>query len=231
MKKLGIVGGIGPESTVIYYNEIIRKFRDQTGHHDYPPMVIDSLNLAEIYDLVANKDWDAFSGRFIDSINRLTNSGAQLAVMAANTAHIVFERVQAASSVPLISIVEETCKYAKDHGCQRAVILGTAFTMSSGLFTDAFAKHGMEAFVPSNEEQQIIHGIIFPNLQEGIVLPEEKAIMLDIARKNLAKTNADTLVLGCTELPLIIKDGDLDTILIDTTQVHIDAIVSALLAS
>jgi len=230
VKKIGIVGGIGPASTLDYYKGIIEGYRAGGIRDDYPLMVIDSLNLTEMYNLVSTKQWDLFTAKLVDSIESLAASGAEFAAMAANTAHIVFDEVTKQSPLPLISIVEETCKYATARNCKSVVILGTAFTMSSGLYSEAFAKYGISAFVPPADEQQAIHGIIFPNLQEGIVLPEDKKTMLQIAKRMIREHDADALILGCTELPLIIKNEDLDTLLLDTTQIHIDAILSYMLA-
>jgi len=226
MKKFGLVGGIGPASTLDYYKGITEGYRARVGgENNYPPLIIDSLNLAEVYDLVANKQWGPFADRFVASIGNLAAGGAEFAAMAANTAHIVFDEVQRRVALPLISIVEETCRAAGARRCRSVVIFGTAFTMSSGLYTDAFARYGIAAAVPTAEEQKVIHGIIFPHLQEGIVLPEEKRAILAIARRMIAAHGADALVLGCTELPLIIKEGDLDVPILDTTQIHIDAIL------
>jgi len=230
MKKLGLVGGIGPESTQDYYKGIIEGYRARTGSDNYPHMIIDSLNLTEMYDLAADKDWDVFTQRLVDSVENLAAGGAEFAAMAANTAHIVFDGVRRRSPLPLVSIVDETCKYAQSKKCRSVVIFGTAFTMSSGLYSDAFAKYGIDAFVPSEEDQKKIHGIIFPHLQEGIVLPEEKKTILEIAGKMISEKKADALILGCTELPLIIQEGDLDVPLLDTTLIHIDAILDFMLA-
>lgn len=231
MKKFGLVGGIGPASTLDYYKGITEGYRVRVGgDNNYPPMIIDSLNLAVMYNLAANKEWDEFTARLVDSINTLAVGGAEVAAMAANTAHIVFDEIASQSPLPIISIVEETCKAAQAKSCKSVVIFGTAFTMCSGLFDKAFAKYGIEAHVPTEEEQKIIHNIIFPNLQEGIVLPEEKAAMLQIASRMITEKKADALILGCTELPLIIKEGDLDTLLLDTTQIHIEAILDYIIA-
>ena len=230
MKKIGLVGGIGPESTVDYYKGILDGYRKRTADENYPPMIIDSLNLTEMYSLVSNKQWEDFTNRFISSIKSLAAGGADFAVMAANTAHIVFDEVRRQSPLPLISIVEETCKFAKEKNCKRVVVFGTAFTMSSGLYTDAFVKYGIDAFVPTEEEQRTIHSIIFPNLQAGIVLPEDKKAVLQIANRMLSEKKAEALILGCTELPLIIKENDLAAFILDTTQIHIDAIVNHLIA-
>ncbi len=230
MKKVGLVGGIGPASTLDYYRGIIEGYRARTGGNNYPFILIDSLNLTEMYDLVDSKQWQPFTTKLVDSINSLAAGGAEFAAMAANTAHIVFDEVRRQSPLPVLSIVEETCKRAKAQDCHRVIVFGTAFTMSSNLYTAAFAKYGIEAFVPTEAEQQAIHGIIFPHLQEGIVLPEEKQTMLAIAQRMIADHQSDGLILGCTELPLIIQPGDLNVPLLNTTQIHIDAIVAHLLA-
>lgn len=229
MKKIGLVGGIGPASTLDYYKGIIEHYRARTNAQSYPHIVIDSLDLTEMYNLVASKQYVPFTDKLVSSIHNLALGGAEFAAMAANTAHIVYNEVKARSPLPLISIVEETCQAAKANKCKSVIVLGTAFTMSSGLFTEAFEKYGITAHVPSNEEQNAIHNIIFPNLQESIVLPEEKETMLRISRRLVHAHNADAVILGCTELPLIIKEGELDALLIDTTQVHISAIVDYML--
>lgn len=230
MEKVGLVGGIGPSSTLDYYKGIIDGYRVRTAGDNYPQMIVDSLNLAEMYSYVSNKQWVEFTNRLVDSIKNLAAGGAEFAVMAANTAHIVFDEVNSQSPLPLISIVDETCKYAQSKKCKNVVIFGTAFTMSSGLYSNAFAKYGINAFVPTEDEQKAIHNIIFPNLQEGIVLPEDKRIILQIANRIISEKNADALILGCTELPLIIQENDLDALILDTTQIHIDAILSYMLA-
>ncbi|MBP1764279.1 MAG: aspartate racemase [Firmicutes bacterium] len=230
MKKVGLVGGIGPESTLDYYKGIIDGCRRKTGNDNYPPIIIDSLNLSEMYSYAANKQWCEFTKRLTDSVKNLAAGGAEFAAMAANTAHIVFPEVNKQAPIPLISIVDETCKYAQTKHCKKVVIFGTAFTMSSGLYSSAFAKYGIDSFVPTEKEQTAIHQIIFPNLQEGVVLAEDKRTILQIANRIIAEKNADALILGCTELPLIIQENDLDTLILDTTQIHIDAIVNRLLA-
>jgi aspartate racemase len=224
MKKLGLVGGIGPESTLDYYQGIVAGYRRRVSGDEYPRMIIDSLDLTEMYNLAAAKDWETFTRRLLQSIECLVGGGAEFAAMAANTAHIVFDQVSSQSPIPVISMIEETCRQARRNHCHSVVVFGTAFTMSSGLYTAAFARHGIDAFVPTAEDQAAIHNIIFPHL------PEEKQQMLEIARKLISEKNADALVLGCTELPLIIKEGDLDVLLLDTTQIHIEAILDYMLS-
>ena len=219
-RKLGLVGGLGPASTLDYYRGINDGYRARTGGDGNPPMIIDSLNLAEAYALVSERRWVEFTDLFVRSLRAI----------AANTAHIVFDEIASQSPLPLVSIVEETCREARARGRGRVVVFGTAFTMSSGLYTDAFARHGIDALVPTADEQRAIHGVIFPHLQEGIVRPEDKQAVLGIANRMISEERVDALILGCTELPLIIQGGDLDVPLLDTTRIHVDAILSRMLA-
>ena len=228
MKKTGIIGGIGPASTLDYYSGIINGYRSKTGDDNYPEIVINSVNMTEMLSYVQNKDWDALVAMLVNAINNLANAGAEFAVIASNTPHIVFDRVQKQSSLPLISIVDETCKYAQSKGCEKVVVIGTRFTMSSGLYSKAFEKYNIVAVVPSEGEQATIHNIIFPTLEDGIVVPEDKQKMLEIVTALITEHHADALILGCTELPLMIKDGDIDTLILNTTQIHIDSIVNCI---
>lgn len=229
MKKLGLVGGVGPASTMTYYKDINEGYQKRlinpAKSGENPPMVIDSLNLAVAYDLVERKDWENFANLFINSIHLLHGSGAEVAAISANTAHIVFDEIAANSPIPVIGLVDETCKYAQAQGCKKMIIFGTKFTMSSGMYEKKCAEYGIEAVVPDEADQEIINSILFPNLVAGIVLEQDKKTILEIANKMLTQHCADALVLGCTELPLIIERDDLNTTLLDTTQIHIESIL------
>jgi len=226
MKKIGIIGGIGPASTLDYYSGVVSGYRAKINDGNYPKIVINSVNMAEMLSYVSGKDWDNLVNMLLAAINELAAAGAEFAAVASNTPHIVFDRIKQRSPLPLISIVGATCEYAQSKSCKKVIVLGTRFTMSSGLYSEAFKKYDIAAIVPSEQEQAEIHGIIFPNLEDGIIVPEDKQRMLAIADKLIAEHNADALVLGCTELPLMIKDGDLNTLLLNTAQIHIDAIVN-----
>ena len=229
MKKLGIVGGVGYMSTLEYYRGINegynKRINSQSKSGEYPHMVIESLNLAHAYALVEKKDWKGFADLFIKAIRILHGAGAEFAAIAANTAHIVFDEIQAQSPIPLIGIVDETCKRAKEKGYKKLIVFGTGFTMNSGMFEAKCPQYGLEAIVPDEAEREIIHNIIFPNLEAGLVLENERETMLGVAKKMLAQHKACALVLGCTELSLVFKEGDLDTPLLDTGLIHIDAIL------
>ena len=228
MNRVGIIGGLGPASTLDYYSGIINGYRMRANDGNYPEIVINSVNMAQVLSYVTNKEWDSLEKLLLDAISDLANAGAEFAAIASNTPHIVFDRVQQESVLPLNSIVDATCACIQQKGCRKVVVIGTRFTMSSGLYSNALEKYGITAIVPSEAEQLAIHDIIFPKLEDGIVVPEDKGKMLAIADSLLINNSADGLVLGCTELPLMIKGCDLDRLIFNTTQIHIESIVRSI---
>ena len=224
-KKIGIIGGIGPASTVDYYNEIITGYRKNIDSDDYPKIIINSINMNEMLSLVANKKWDDLAQLLVNAVNDLKNGGADFAAIACNTAHIVFDRVQQKADLPIISIVKSTCEEAKEKHCKRVLILGTTFIMSNPLYIDALNDYMITAIPPSNAEIEKIHNIIFPNLENGIVIPKDKEKMLEIVDDLIERNNIDSVLLGCTELPLMIKKEDLPCPILNTTEIHIKEII------
>ena len=233
MKKFGLVGGVGYLATLDYYKNINEGFKARLENPpksgSNPPIVIESINIADAYNFVQQKNWKDFAKLFSDAVCRLHGAGAEFAAIAANTAHIVFDDIQDASPIPLIGIVDETCKRAKEQGIKKMIIFGTDFTMSSGMYEEKCKQFDIEAISPNEIDRKIIHDIIFPNLESGIVLEHEKEMLLSIAKKMQKEHHADALVLGCTELPFAIKKGDLEITLLDTGAIHIDAILDMLL--
>lgn len=228
MKTVGIIGGIGPASTLDYYKGIIEGYRGGGGV-GYPEIVIYSVNMSEMLGFVASGDLDGLTDFLLRALEKLKLAGADFAAIASNTPHIVRKRIKEVSPLPIIDIVDETCTYAAKTGVKKAVVLGTAFTMSSGLYDKALSERGIDALVPDQEGQRAVHGIIFPNLEDGIVLAEDKTKILALSQSLLDEAGADAVVLGCTELPLIIKKGDLDCVILNTAEIHIAAIVNKIL--
>lgn len=229
MKKVGIIGGIGPASTLDYYKGIINGYREITKNNDYPKIIIDSVNMVEMLNLLTDNKMDRLVSFLLDSIDNLAAAEADFAAIASNTPHIVFDEVKKKSPLPLISIVDETCKFTMQSGCKSVLVLGTYFTMNNGLYTSAFESYGIKATVPDPDGQQFVHSIIFPNLENGIILKEEKQKLLEFTNRLIKEQGADALILGCTELPLIIQQEDIEIPILNTTQIHIEAIVRELL--
>lgn len=224
MKKIGLVGGIGPASTVEYYLGLIAKCHKNQGNDIYPEIVIDSVNMAKHDRALTECDYDSLCDYLVCSLSSLKAAGAEITAITANTEHIVWDRVCDRFPLPVISIVDATVNEIKRQGYKRILVFGTAFTLRSGLYKNALEKNGIAAIVPSEEDIAIIGNLIYPNLENGIVLPEDKKKLIALAEKYIEEENADAMILGCTELPLAIKPGDVSVPTLNTTEIHINEI-------
>lgn len=227
MKKIGLVGGIGPASTVDYYLGLIEKCRAEFGEKVYPEIVIDSVSLTAATDCFAQNDFEGNARLMLKSLADLKAAGAEIAAITANTEHIIWDKIKDFFEIPVVSIIEATAAEILRKGYKRVLILGTIFTMKSGLYEKPLAEHGITPIVPTDEDKEKIANLFFPNLENGVVVPEDKAKMLGIVGQYVREMSADAVLLGCTELPLMIKDGDIDVPLLNTTQIHINAIFDA----
>lgn len=227
MKKIGLVGGIGPASTVDYYLGLIERCRAEFGENVYPEIVIDSVSLTTATDFFAQNDFDGNAQLMLKSLADLKAAGAEIAAITANTEHIVWDKIKDFFEIPVVSIVEATAAEILRKGYKRVLILGTIFTMKSGLYEKPLIERGITPIIPKDEDKEKIANLFFPNLENGIVIAEDKAKMLEIVGKIARENSADAVLLGCTELPLMIKDGDLALPLLNTTQIHINAIFDA----
>jgi aspartate racemase len=226
--KFGIIGGIGPVSTVDYYNGIIANCLN--AGKSYPELVINSIDMNRMCSYFEKEDYNNVLSVIVSALYNLKEAGADYAAIASNTPHIIFDEIKKYSPLPLVSIVEQTCKYIADKGYKKVLFLGTAFTMKSGLYAKSLKKFGIATIIPRPDDIETIHGLIFPNLENGIVIAEDKAKMIAVSEKYIKEFNIEAVILGCTEIPLMIKEGDMSVPVINTTQIHIDAI-SALLTN
>lgn len=230
MKKLGMIGGTGPESTVDYYQSIISKFQEKTGSQEsLPELLIYSVNMYKIFDLLQDDREEELAEYLAAAVLSLEKAGADFAIISANTPHIVFDRVQQKVNIPMISIVEETYRKAEQLELQKVGLLGTQFTMENDFFKEPFMVNGKEIFVPNEEEQQFLHGKIVAELEKGIVKEETKKEFLAIAEKLIERHDIEGIVLGCTELPMIFKPEDLDILQLNTVEIHVEKIVEMIL--
>ena len=225
MKVIGIIGGIGPASTVEYYNRIINGYREKTNNNNYPQLLINSINMTEMLSYVSNNDYGKLIDLLVKEIGKLKMIGADYVAIASNTPHCVIDEVIEKSTLPIISIVEETCKYAKNLGMKKVLLTGTIFTMERDFYKKSFDKFDIECVVPNDIDKSIIHNIIFPNLENGIIIEKDKLVFKDICGKIIKDQNIDGIILGCTELPLMIKENDFDIVVIDTMDIHIKGIL------
>lgn len=231
MKTVGIIGGVGPESTVEYYRGIIASYRAQKNDGSYPSIIINSVNLKQLLNLMTANELGKATDYLVPEIERLGKAGADFGVVAANTPHIVFDQLQARSPIPLISIVESTRDAARNLGLRRVGLFGTRFTMQAPFYPEVFSKAGLTIVMPEEDEQDYIHEKYIGELLNNVFLPETREGLLTIANKLMARAGIEGLILGGTELPLILSDDKFDGIpFLDTTRIHVERIVAELLS-
>ncbi|MDQ2978286.1 MAG: amino acid racemase [Acidobacteriota bacterium] len=229
--KVGIVGGIGPESTIDYYRSIISAYGERRGGGRQPSILINSIDLNTVVDLVTAGDMEGLADFLAGEIRVLAAAGADFAVLAANTPHVAFDAISGRSPIPLISIVRATCDAAKARGFRRLGLIGTRFTMRGGFYQEVFEKEGMTVVVPQTDEQDFIHEKYMGELVKGVFLPATRDELLASAGRFIDREGVQGLILGGTELPLILRDPAIGGVpLLDTTRIHVDAIVARLLA-
>lgn len=231
MKKIGIVGGIGPESTVEYYKIIIDSFKNMEGHSlNYPDIIIYSGNLSELMGFLDEDRWDKIAGWLLEKVEALHKAGADFAAIGSNTPHYAFEQVKAKSPVPLLSIIEETCKKTVSLGLKKPGLMGTAFTMKSDLYKTPFLNYGIPVSVPSKSDQEYIQEKLFSEIELGIIKDSTREELLAITKRMIEKDAIDSLILGCTELPLILTKDEFGIPFLNTTAIHAESIVKYCLA-
>ena len=259
MKTVGIIGGIGPESTIEYYRGIIAGYRERqsgTGvrgprrgspagvldppvdNHaqdarvtNYPSIILNSINLTLMVDWITANELDKAADYLVAGLQTLARAGVNFGVIAAGTPHIVFDEVRARSPIPLISIVEATCEAATKFKLKKIALFGTRFTMQGRFYPKVFSRAGITLVVPGADEQAYIHDKYMNDLVLGIILPETRERLLRILDKMKERDGVEALILGGTELSLIIKDTEHNGMpILDTTKIHVARIVAELLS-
>jgi aspartate racemase len=225
MKTIGIIGGLGPESTVDYYKEIIAAFNSKHVEMAYPEMIICSANLNEFMKFVETKNWHRMSEWLLDKISSIHRAGAEFAVIASNTPHIVFDEIKSKSPIPLLSIVEETCNKAQEMDLKNIGLMGTKLTMEADFYKKPFISKGISVVVPFEAEQQFIHHKLFSEIELGIFKESTREDLLAIAKRMVDEEEIDALILGCTELPLILTESSYGIPFLNTTAIHCESII------
>lgn len=229
MKILGLIGGTGPESTIDYYRLLVAKYREQADGHS-PPLVITSVDLKQMVELMTAGELDAVANCLSAEFERLHKAGAEIAALTANTPHIVFDQLKRRSPLPLISIVEAACEEVQARGMNTVGLFGTRFTMEASFYPEVFSRAGVKLVTPNAEEQDYIHGIYLGELLKDVFLPETRLKLLEIANEMKRRDNIEALILGGTELPLLLRDEEHNGLpLLDTTRMHVDKLVTEML--
>lgn len=225
MKTIGIIGGMSSESTAIYYDRINALVRHRLGGLNSAELLIRSLNFATIADLQKQGRWADAGARLAEVARQLEMAGADVLLLATNTMHKVIEAIEAAVSIPIIHIADATAIRVQAAGLKRPGIIATAFTMEQSFYKGRLAERfGLEAVIPNEGERADIHRIIFDELCRGIITEASRRLYQDIAA-SLAARGADSLILGCTEVCMLLSSDNVSMPMFDTTALHAEAAV------
>jgi aspartate racemase len=229
VKTIGIVGGIGPESTVDYYKLLLKRSPELGGSRS-PQIVINSVDFWAMRALLENGDDAGLVDMLVRDIEILGRAGADVAIIAANTPHMVFDRLQPRAAVPIVSIVEATRDAAEAQGLRRLGLLGTRFTTQARFYPDVFAARGLEIVVPEPDDLMYVHEKYVGELVDGRFLDSTRDGLVGVMQRMRDQAGIDGVILGGTELPLIIRDVAFSLPLLDTTRIHVDAVLRAALS-
>ncbi len=218
-KKIGILGGLSPESTVAYYEHITRSYVARFGDYSYPEILIYSVNFQQYRDWQTQGRWAEAAQAMADALNALHRAGADFGLISTNTMHIVFDEVQAKVDMPLLSIVDTTARAILATPVRSVGLMGTVFTMGESFFRDGLKKAGIETLTPPPAVQPKLNEIIFGELCRGEIRPESRRVFEGVI-DDLGRRGAGGVVLGCTEIPLMIHQENCRIPLFDTTALH-----------
>lgn len=225
MKKIGLIGGMGPESTVDYYQRIIKGSRRGETDFTVPEIIIYSVNTAELFHIINVRDTERLVDWLVERVESLAGVGADFAAITANTPHIVFNAVARRSPIPLISIVEATLANSQSLGLKKVALLGTKLTMESDFYQQVFIPAGITVHIPTVEQQDYIHRKLMTEIEFGIINRGTRRGLLTIISRMKEVEGIDGVILGCTELPLILDRDEFGLPFLNTTAIHVDAIV------
>ena len=228
MKRIGILGGTSAESTVSYYTRITREYTRRFGDFSYPEILIYSVSFQQIVDWQSQGNWEAIAAKMADAFQVLAAAGADIGLIAANTLHRVYDVVADRSPIPLLHIVDALAAAIQAVDCSTVGLLGTRYTMKESFYTDRLSLHNIATLVPTNEQQEEIHRVIHEELARRILRPISHAYYLRVI-DSLAKRGAEGIILGCTEIPLLVREKDHVLPLFDTATIHADAALEAAL--
>jgi aspartate racemase len=231
MKTLGLIGGTTWLSTIDYYRLLNEGINERLGGMQYARCLLYSLNFGDIVKINETQDWDGALELFSDAAFRLKNAGAEGIVLCANTAHVIADRLEKRIGLPLIHIADATAQAIRAAGLERVSLLGTRYTMELSFFKDRLAWHGITAVTPNAAEREFIHGTVFSELAKNQIKPETRARYLEIMDRMAEQDGARGAILGCTEIPLLIKQSDAKLPVFDTTALHAQAAVDFALSS
>nr|WP_298923907.1 aspartate/glutamate racemase family protein [uncultured Allomuricauda sp.] len=220
MKTIGLIGGMSWESSKIYYQHINEMVREKLGGSHSAKSLLSSVDFDEIERYSFSGNWDQIGNIMALHSETLEKAGSDLIILCTNTIHLVSDAITGAISVPFLHIANATGEAIAKTGIKKVALLGTKFTMEKDFYTKILREeYDLEILVPNNEDMDILHSIIYDELVKGVFKSESKEICLDIIKK-LEAQGAEGIILGCTELPMLIPDNEVATPTFDTTKIH-----------
>lgn len=225
MKTIGIIGGLTWLSTADYYRLINQQINERLGGVEAGKIILYSVNFAEIKVLTENNNWDAIAAIMKDVARKLEDAGADCILIGANTMHKIADEVQSAIQIPIIHIAEETAKVIEARGMKKVALLGTKYTMQLDFYTKKLSAKGIQTIIPGEEDIAYINNAIYTEMGKGLFLPETKTRFIQIIN-TLQHSGVEAVILGCTEIPILIKQEDVDLPVFDTTDIHVSAAVN-----
>jgi aspartate racemase len=218
-KKIGILGGMSPESTVEYYQYITRTYTERFGDHGYPEVIIYGVSFQPYVDRPREDRWDLVAQGLSAAAQKLEAAGADFILIATNTMHLVFDEVQASVDVPMLSLLDAVGEAILARGMKTVGLLGTQFTMEKTFYPDALARKDISVLVPETDDREYVNHVIY---EAGQIRDESRAGFVAVMDR-LAARGAEGAILGCTEIPLLVSEKDVGIPLFDTTAIHAEA--------
>tara|TARA_B110000902_G_C14231511_1_gene559075 strand:+ start:502 stop:1191 length:690 start_codon:yes stop_codon:yes gene_type:complete len=222
MKKIGLIGGITPESTILYYRILNELNSNFSGKIHSAEVIINSFDFGKISQLQKESRWDLLDEIMANAGKSLENAGANCIIICANTMHLCIDAVRKKVTIPVIHIAESTAKSILKKQLKKVALLGTKYTMEKDFFIDILTSFGIETMIPNLEERDLIHRVIYDELSSGYLNSVSKEKYLEIINR-LVKSGAEGVILGCTEIPLLIQQQDVSVPVFDTTEIHATA--------
>jgi aspartate racemase len=224
MKRIGLIGGLSPESTIHYYQILCHEYNREFGGLNFPEIVVVSLNLQNLVTLFDKNDWDGVAAILLTALNRLKDAGAEFAAILANTPHNAYNRIRDASPLEILTIMDATAAALKRDRRRTVALFGTKATMEFGFFQKHFAAIGIETRVPESSQRRELDRIIWEELSHGAIQSSSRDSVKTMITE-LDRQGVEAVILGCTELCLLFKETDTPLPLYDTTRIHADAIL------
>jgi len=221
-KKIGILGGLSPESTVEYYLYLTRTYTERYGNYAYPEIIIYSVSFQPYVDWPASGRWDLIAQGLSEAAQKLEAAGADFIIIAANTMHLVIDQIRAAVHIPVLSLLDAVGDAVLGRGLKTVGLLGTISTMEKGFYQEALARRGLSVLTPEPDERRYVSDVIYNELVAGKLRPEARTRYVEIIQR-LSDHGAQGVILGCTEIPLLVSQADTDLPLFDTTRIHAEA--------